>query len=129
MERNQIISDFLNLRKVLNQGNKLANEKTTLSFQIEPQPKSEYRLLLSAVGSEDKRKIEICRRSRKGHWERSGLTAFKKFEEFCAYYLNQRELETTDVTHALESAVENVLLSYAVDLQIEFDSLLINYAP
>jgi hypothetical protein len=128
MERNQIISEFLNLRKVLNQGNKLANEKTTLSFQIEPQPKSEYRLLLSAVGSEDKRKIEICRRNRRGHWERSGLTAFKKFEEFCAYYLNQKEHRQRSVKKSGLSVEQSVLDGMANDLKLEFDDLLLNYA-
>jgi hypothetical protein len=129
MERNQIISEFLNLSKVLNQGNKLANEKTTLCFQIEPQSKFEYRLLLSKVGNPDNRKIEICRRSRKGHWERSGFTAFKMFEEFCAYYLNQMELNSVAGGINRVESDEEFLNDAAASLQNEFNSLLINYVP
>jgi hypothetical protein len=129
MERNQIISEFLNLRKVLNQGNKLANEKTTLEFFIEPQPKSEYRLLITTVGNADSRKIEICRRSPRGHWERSGFTAFKKFEEFCAYYLNQKELNSIKLSVFQNELSKNLLLEYAKAIQLDFENLLINYAP
>lgn len=79
MERNQILEEYWNLRKLLNLGNKVANEKTELAFEIESLLESEYLLLATVTGKNEIQKIELVRRDRLEGWERSGFTNLKVF--------------------------------------------------
>jgi hypothetical protein len=91
MERSQVLAEYWSLRKSLNQGNKPANEKTTVVFIIESLPLFEYRLVVSVRAEQEVRKIELVRRDRDGTWERSGFTRFKTLENYCASILNEGE--------------------------------------
>jgi hypothetical protein len=114
MERNQVLNEYWNLCKLLNQSNKLADEKTQVRFKIESDGRSEYRLLLEITGDREEHKIEIARKGRSSGWERSGYTNFKILELFCANFLN--DLKAQEL-HSYENA--------AAKLQKYFDNLLV----
>jgi hypothetical protein len=127
MERNLIITEYLKLRKSLNQGNKLANETTTFGFKIEALNQSEYRLIALTTGTADVCKIEICRRDIKGYWERSGFSGHKNFELFCANFLNEQEYFRKKNSHSKKENIKLILIESAQKLQKVFDELLVNH--
>lgn len=128
MERKQVLEDYWNLRKLLNLGNKVANERSEIVFKIEPLAGSEYRMLATAISKNEIQKIELVRRDSFGNWERSGFTKLKVFENFCAEFLNEDEEERgrTGVRQRVLSDAE--VLNLASAFQNEIDQLLINYS-
>lgn len=88
MSRRQIVRDFFELRRQLNQGNKVANIRSELSFLIQSEGPE---LLLFAVCASDAETHRIClgERSKNRRWERGGLTTFVALESFCADQLNE----------------------------------------
>jgi hypothetical protein len=127
MERNQVLQEFLSIRILLNQANKLANEVTDYDFEIEQLLGSEYRLLFIIFGQFEKYIIEVCRRDSNGHWERSGFTKFKRFENFCANNFNEWEKINRTSDKSELSLANKDLITMTQLLKDKFDRLLKDY--
>lgn len=125
MERNQVLNEYWELRKVLNLGNKVANEQTELIFKIEILPGSEYRMIAAVISKSEIQKIELVRRNFQGDWERSGFTKLKEFENYCAEFLNDwLESSNQDKKKIL---TKNEIKKLCEDLQNDIDLKLIGY--
>ncbi len=90
MSRRQIVREYMDLRRLLNQPNKRANLRSELQFSIE-KDSTEYHLF--AVNRSDTEAYRICLalRTRRCPWERSGLTEFASLETYCAEFINDLE--------------------------------------
>ena len=91
MERGPIISEYFQLRDDLNRANKLSNQETELTFEIEETRLFEYKLVAVSRGKNESHKIALVERTAGKTWERAGATRFRKLEEFCAACLNEVE--------------------------------------
>jgi hypothetical protein len=125
MERNTVIFEFLELRKQLNRGNKTADLVTAPSFVIEAVGESEFRLLFCVAGSFEVQRIKIARCDSSGEWERSGLTSFKNFENYCAD--SMKRFSITDPFAIKGSKNISIHINAANLLQKELDTLLVHH--
>lgn len=128
MDRSIVLNEFLELRKLLNQQNKIADVKTEFQFNIERVRTSEFRLMAVVFGNGENNKIEILNRNRQENWERSGYTKFINFENYCADFLNN--LETKEQPLYQKKSTSKYRLEKMVGaLQNDFDNLVIGQAP
>jgi hypothetical protein len=91
MNRDLIIREYYLLRNFLNRSNKIANQKSELKFIIEQFGMSNYRMYAVIVGQGETHQIAIATRDISKVWERTGLTEFRLFENYCADFLNEFE--------------------------------------
>jgi hypothetical protein len=91
MESEQIISEFQNLRLLLNQSNRIANEETKFLFEIRRTSLSEYRMFASVKNKSEEHRVAVAKRDKSRTWERSGYTKCSNLENFCALELNNAE--------------------------------------
>jgi hypothetical protein len=127
LERNVIINEFLELRKLLNHSNKLANEPSQFLFKIEFMPGSGYRMYFYIITKYEKSKIELSSRNNQGEWERSGFTKFSTLENYCSLFLTKTEKSNS--SEVTKNNLDLLFLTIESSLQKEFDDLLTNYAP
>lgn len=129
MERNQVLEEYWGLRKLLNLGNKVADERSEVTFKIEALPLSEYRLLAAAISKNEVQKIELARRDQRRNWERSGFTKFMGLENYCANFLNEQET-TVEHEEILKSILSDDDIAQRTEkIQRRFDILLIDQDP
>lgn len=125
MERNIVLAEFLGLRKLLNQQNKVADVMTEFRFQIARVGPSECRIYAVVFGGGEENKIEIVARNNRGYWERSGYTNFINFENYCADFLNNLE-EYEKLGTNKKNLLDMDLAAMISALQKNFDNLTID---
>lgn len=74
MEREKILKELSELRVLLNKSNKLPNQNTKMSFDLESSATTEVRICCSIMGTDEVKKIILATRTASRNWERSGYT-------------------------------------------------------
>jgi hypothetical protein len=102
----------------LNRSNKLPNQQTEISFEIENSETDEARIYCYLKGGSELHKIILVERNRDKIWERGGYTKFKNFENFLAVTANRVESEIEPFKHR-PSPQENLnLIKLSIDSEI-----------